>query len=89
MSYYGLTRRDNNEKEIVKALIKQGASVEKMHMKGVPDLLVGYAGRNYLLEVKSEKGKLLSSQKSWHKSWRGHCRVVRSIEEALHAISGD
>jgi hypothetical protein len=44
--------RDKNEREIVDALRKAGATVTQLNEKGVPDLLVGYAGRTYLLEVK-------------------------------------
>ena len=42
-------RRDANEGEIVRALEKVGASVLRLHDI---DLLVGFRGRNYLLEVK-------------------------------------
>ena len=53
---------------------------------GVPDLLVGRAGSNFLLECKSQKGKLNPIQVSWHEDWRGHRSVVRSIDDALTAV---
>lgn len=79
---------DGNQKPIVAALRKVGASVELIHRegRGVPDLLVGWRSRNHLLEVKSEKGKLNELQVDWHASWRGTVHVVRSPEEALRAI---
>lgn len=46
--------RDANEPDIVKALEAVGASVQRTYgMEGEPDLLVGYLGRNYLIEVKN------------------------------------
>lgn len=44
--------RDSNEAEIVAALRAAGASVTPLSAEGVPDLLVGYRGATYLLEVK-------------------------------------
>ena len=58
------------------------------------DLLVGYRGKNYLLEVKlplgPEGGKSHSkpnqSQVNFLRTWRGQRAVVRSPQEALEAI---
>jgi len=79
---------DANQGEIVDALRAVGASVECMHAAhgGFPDLVVGYRGVNYLLEVKSEKGRLTKDQKAWHPAWRGQVAIVRSVEDALIAI---
>ena len=45
---------DSNQTRVVKALRELGATVQHLHAvgKGCPDLLVGYKGSNYLLEVK-------------------------------------
>ena len=45
-------QRDANEPEIVAALVAAGATVSKQNEKGAPDLLVGYDGETFLLEVK-------------------------------------
>jgi len=47
-------RKDDNQDEIVGALWDIGASVQRLQSVkgGCPDLLVGYHGVNYLLEVK-------------------------------------
>jgi hypothetical protein len=51
-------RRDANEPAIVEALQAAGAVVERLgYPKGVPDLLVGYQGRTFLLEVKNPDRK--------------------------------
>lgn len=84
-----MTRRtDSNQAEIVAALRQAGASVFSLHAvgRGVPDLLVGFRGNNYLLEVKSEKGKLTEDQEKWINNWRGHVAIVRSVGEALKSI---
>jgi hypothetical protein len=89
-------RRDANEPDIVSALRHFGATVQPLDAKGVPDLLVGHSGKNYLLEVKepegvrggrSKKGQRLNElQVLWHMKWRGQCVVVRTVNEALAVI---
>lgn len=49
-------KRDENEPEIVAALQLVGASVTRLNADGVPDLLVGYSGATFLLEVKLPLG---------------------------------
>lgn len=57
----------------------------------MPDLLVGYQGRNYLLEIK-DGGKVPSARKltpdqvAWHDAWRGAVCVVTSPEEAIEFV---
>ena len=54
---------------------------------GAPDLLVGRAGKTYLLEVKMPKAKLNDNQVRWHREWRGvPVEIVHSVEEALRAV---
>jgi hypothetical protein len=80
-------RRDDNEREIVKALTLCGASVTLLSIPGGPDLLVGFRRRTFLLEVKSKRGKLNEVQVTWHDGWRGgDVAVVRSPDEALRLI---
>ena len=88
--------RDKNEACLISALESVGATVEQLPTgKGVPDLLVGFKGENYLMEVKRkpEKGKVFAShvklnkkQEIWHKCWRGSVSIVRTPEEALAVI---
>jgi len=86
-------RVDGNQAEIVKALRQIGASVATCHAvgQGFPDICVGYNGDTFLLEIKDPtkpKGdqKLTPSQVEWHKSWRGHVAVVKTVQQALEAI---
>jgi hypothetical protein len=81
-------RSDHNQAGIVAALRAVGASVQDLHElgKGCPDLLVGYRGVNYLLEVKGERGKLTPAESAWLASWAGQAVVVETIPQALAAI---
>jgi len=78
-------KRDNNEAEIVTALQRVGCSVAYAERQPY-DLLAGRAGRTYLLEIKDRKGRLRESQLVFGASWKGHYKVVRSVEEALEAV---
>lgn len=54
---------------------------------GFPDLVVGYRGVTYLLEVKGPGGKLRPSQVSFFARWRGGpVREVKTRDAALAAI---
>ncbi len=83
MARYAYHRLDANHLEIVRALEAVGATVEP---KGPLDLLVGFRGANYLIEVKTAKGKLRASQERFMADWRGQAVVVRSAQEALQTI---
>ena len=81
-------RADPNQKEIVRALRDVGASVIHLHMvgRGCPDILVGFRGRNTLMEIKTKKGKLNKKQREFFDEWRGEGWVVRTVDSALEAI---
>lgn len=81
---------DRNQPDIVGAFRKAGASVFPLHMvgDGCPDLLIGYMGANYLVEVKDgdlvpSAQKLRPKQVEFHDSWRGQVCVVNSVDAAL------
>lgn len=84
---------DANQSEIVAALRSIGVTVQPLHAVGggVPDLLCGWQGENYLLEVKDgskppSARRLTTDQVKWHGDWRGQKAVVCSVIEALEAI---
>lgn len=90
---------DKNQTEIVAALRAAGASVVPLHAvgNGCPDLLVGYGGKNLLIEVKDETGRavnkgrdlskaLTKDQHKFHFFWQGQLAVVWSAEEALSLL---
>jgi hypothetical protein len=68
--------------------------VQPLHTvgRGVPDLLVGFRGQNFLLELKDgskrpSERKLTDDQQEWHQQWRGQVAVVESVDEALRLIA--
>src|SRR5512146_999648 len=79
---------DANQAEIIAALREAGVSVLPLSAfgEGLPDLLVGINGVNFLLEVKSRRGTLTPSQQAFFRGWRGQAVIVRSSEEALAAV---
>jgi Holliday junction resolvase len=84
---------DANQAEIVAALRAVGATVTPLHAvgQGCPDILAGYGGLNFLLEVKDgakppSARKLTPDQVSWHDTWRGQVAVASSVKEALKII---
>ena len=95
-------KRDVNEQPIVDTLKRIGASVHRLKgPAGVPDLLVGFQGQTYLMEVKdpesakaggrqyaaSRRGGLDPDQYEFHSAWRGGpCIVVWTPGEALAAL---
>lgn len=91
-------RTDANQKAVVAALRAAGCSVLSLANIGsnAPDLLVGFRGVTYLLEVKNpevvktynaKKREAMKSQALWHQSWQGTPPVfVHSPEEALKAV---
>lgn len=79
-------KRDKPETLIVTALRAAGCTVRRLSQRGIPDLLVGRHGLNYLLEVKDHYGELTSDQEDFFNDWHGQVTVVRTVEEALEAV---
>lgn len=86
-------RVDRNQPEIVKGLRRAGATVQHLHTvgSGCPDILVGFNGQNFLLEIKDGKAspskqRLTPDESDWHNMWRGDVDVVRDLDEALYVI---
>lgn len=82
-------RRDKNETDIVRALRDiPGLSVVPLSAKDVPDLLIGYQGINYLVELKNKKGlnKLREGQADFLENWKGQVAVAHSLEDILDIL---
>ena len=97
MRHYQRAKKDENHAEIVKFLRAIGATVIELHAVGggVPDLLVGYKRRTFLLEVKrpgvagKKRGRRQAmtnkAQADFYDSWRGG--AVHVVEDWRVAIS--
>lgn len=86
---------DENQKEIVQALRAMGCSVAITSAVGAgfTDLVVGYRGVNYLVEIKDgskppSAQKLTPDQIEFHESWRGQKAVVNSVDAAIKLLNG-
>jgi len=85
---------DENHQEVVRALRTAGATVHSLAAvgKGVPDLLVGYRGQTFLMEIKDgrkspSERKLTEPQIQWHAVWRGGpLAIVENPVQALQMI---
>lgn len=79
---------DRNQADIVRALRQVGAEVTPTHTlgHGFPDLVAGFRGVTYLLEVKMPGEHLTEDEERWHRRWSGQVSIVYSEEDALRAI---
>ena len=83
-------RVDDNQKEIVQALEQIGCDVLEI---GWPlDLLIGYRGRNWLLEIKDpaktpSERKLTDAQVQFFNTWRGQKAKVETVDEAIAVLT--
>jgi hypothetical protein len=84
------TRPDDNHNDIVRT-IKQIPGLDVIDLrdigiKGVPDILIGYRGKNYLVEIKTNTGRMSPEQAEHHHNWPGQTSVAWSIEAVLRII---
>jgi len=80
---------DGNQSEIVDGLRRLGMTVQDLHIvgKGCPDLLVGVANVNFLVEVKADKKKpLTKDQMEWIGCWQGNYVIGWNITEITQYI---
>lgn len=87
-------QRDLTEPEIVAAL-RQVPGITVFRLDQPADLLCGFRGRNYLLEVKTptRKGgpprRLTPAEAEFFEGWTGQASVVTTPEGALRVVLGD
>jgi hypothetical protein len=84
------SRVDANQASIVRTLRAVGASVLHVHqLKNCFDILVGYRGRTFLMEIKtSEKEKLTPGEEEFMRTWRGSpYHIVYSSDQAIRIIT--
>ena len=87
-------RTDSNHKEIIDCCRKiPSISVFSTHMvgKGFPDIVIGYKGLNYLVEIKDGKKsksqkKLTDDEISFHELWKGQIIVAENINDIMRML---
>lgn len=87
-------KADANQAEIVALLRKLGCSVQPIHMvgRGVPDLLLGVAGKNFIVELKDgskppSARKLTPDETDWHQRWLGQVDIIESAAQAVEFVN--
>lgn len=85
---------DQNQKEIVQALKKIGASV--LIVNGVVDIIVGYRDnngtpQNFMFEIKNPKLKpsqraLTEAEVKFHSQWKGQLNIIETWQDAFVLI---
>jgi hypothetical protein len=89
-----IKRTDSNHTEIIKALRKiPNLSVFSTHEvgKGFPDIVIGYKGINYLIEIKDgnkppSARKLTPDEVKFHQDWHGQISIIKNLDELLEII---
>lgn len=83
-------RVDANQKSIVDTFRAIGATVQIISMvgKGCPDIIVGYKGVNYLIEIKdgtkAKSGqKLTEHEQKFFDHWQGQVCLITSNDDAI------
>ena len=79
---------DANQAEIVREIRAYGCSVYIASSVGTgfPDLVIGYRGKNYLVEVKTGTGKLNQLQEDFRRGWKGQYTVITKAEDFIQLI---
>jgi hypothetical protein len=91
---WGLLRRakaDGNAKQLDDAFLAHGATLLRLDCvgDGVPDRLVGCAGRDVLAEYKNPetRGKFTEGQALFAQQWRGGTVIeVRTVEDVGRVV---
>lgn len=84
------SRVDANQPDICRALKRIGCSILYTHqLKNCFDILVGYRGRTFLIEIKaSPKEKLTPGEAEFRDTWRGSpYHIVTSVDEAIALVT--
>ena len=92
-------RKDETHNAIVEDALAHGCTVIELHAVGggCPDVLIGYQGVNYLLEIKTPgwrtrsmgalKARTHERQAKLRATWRGHpIALVESVAEFRAAV---
>lgn len=88
-------RTDANQKDIMDKLrCIPNLSVISTHTigKGFPDIIVGYKGKNYMIEIKDgakykSKQKLTTDELLFHMKWKGQICVCNSFDQVVELIN--
>jgi Holliday junction resolvase len=87
-------RLDANHNDIVSALRAAGATVQSLASVGggCPDLLVGFRGTWFCIEIKDGKNplskqRLTNDEQEWHNTAQAPVHIVNSVDKALQILA--
>ena len=86
-----LHKTDANQRKIMNALRNIGATVCDLAPvgDGCPDILVGFRGVNYLIEIKNMDGRgmrFTEAEQEFKDTWRGQWTVVTNVDQAIAVV---
>lgn len=89
-----IRKTDANHKQIINQLRKiPNISVFSTHTigKGFPDIVIGYKGFNYLIEIKDgakskSQKKLTEAEEKFFFDWNGQVSIAENIDDILKII---
>lgn len=94
MSFRRRAKVDANQQVVVEAFRKLGCSVISLAPigRGCPDLAVGVAGKNLLVEVKDgakspSRRKLTEDQETFKQAWRGAILYVENADDVIAIVN--
>jgi len=87
---------DANQADVIAEVRKfPGLTVQDLHGvgNGVPDLIIGFLGQNFLVELKDgskpkHQKQLTEPEKEWHQKWKGQVAICESAEDIFKLITG-
>ena len=81
-------RVDGNHAECIKALREAGISAISLASvgDGCGDILAGFRGANFLIEVKDGDKPQTAAERDFAAEWSGHYAVVTNAEAAVGAV---
>lgn len=86
-------RVDDNQAQLVKQIRQLGATVRHLHMvgDGLPDIIVGYRKKNFLIEIKDFKKsksqkKLTADEQEFFDTWKGQVDKCETLDEIIKVV---
>lgn len=90
-----IRKTDANQKDIMDKLrLIPHLSVFSTHIigKGFPDIIIGYKGKNYMVEIKDgakwkSQQKLTTDELLFHMKWKGQICTCNSFEQVWELLN--
>lgn len=89
-----IKKTDANQLDLMKQCRKiPNLSIVSTHIigKGFPDCIIGYKGKNYMIEIKDgnkpkSARKLTKDEIIFHEKWNGQVNIVENFDDIIKLI---